>query len=157
MSDKKTNKETNYYLQDRYLSGEMNTDKISFDPDTSNRLYIDNSQESLKNKDNIQLLENEISKNLHIKDIIDNLPLERTINMPIQDVNKIYSFCMGLLQNGHELSKLTKIEMFSLVTDYINLNEKETKYFYRNLSVKFKSDLLDELRKAKLYKDNKLF
>ena len=44
-----------------------------------------------------------------------------------------------------------------MVTSYINLNEKETGYFYKNLSIKFKSDLLSELRTAKLYKDRRLF
>jgi len=155
--EKKTNKETNYYLQERYLSGEMNTDKISFEPDTSSRLYFDNSQESANKMVDLEELEKCIVSNETIKKIIDDIPLERTINLPIESVNKIYSYCMLLLKSNERLSKLTKIEMFSLITDYINLNEKETKYFYKNLSIKFKSDLLDELKKAKLYKDNKLF
>lgn len=155
--DKKTTKQTNYYLQDRYGSGELNTEKISFEPDTGNRMYNDNSQDSIVKKDLLQELHKEISKNSIICDIIDEIPIERTINLHIQNVNKIYSFCMLLLKTNSILSKLTKIEMFSLITDYINLNEKETRYFYRNLSIKFKADLLEELKKAKLYKSNKLF
>lgn len=155
--EKKSNKETNYYLQERYLSGEMNTDKISFEPDTGSRMYSDNSQDSVNKKEDLMELEKAIAGNEVIKKIIDDIPLERTINLPIENVNKIYSFCMLLLKSNEHLSKLTKIEMFSLITDYINLNEKETKYFWKNLSVKFKSDLLDELKKSGLYKDNKLF
>ena len=155
--DKKSNKQTNYYLQERYLSGEMNTEKISFEPDTGSRMYSDNSQDSITNKENLEELEKCIAGNEVIKKIIDDIPLERTINLPIESVNKIYSFCMIILKSNSHLSKLTKIEMFALITDYINLNEKETKYFYKNLSITFKADLLDELKKAKLYKDNKLF
>ena len=155
--DKKTNKETNYYLQERYLSGEMNTEKISFEPDKGNRMYSDNSQESITKKRDLEELESAILENATILEIIEDIPLERTINLPIQSVNKIYSFCMLLLKSNEHLSRLTKIEMFALITDYINLNEKETKYFYKNLSVKFKSDLLEELKKLNLYKDNKLF
>ncbi len=155
--EKKTNKETNYYLQGRYESGEMNTDKISFEPDTGSRMYSDNSQESLNNKENIEELETEIVNNETIKSLIDNVPLEGTINLPIETVNKIYSFCMILIKSNTRLSKLTKIEMFALITSYLNLDRKETRYFYRNLSIKFKADLLDELKKLNLYKDNKLF
>ena len=155
--DKKSNKETNYYLQERYLQGEMNTEKISFEPDTGSRMYSDNSQESVNKKEDLEQLEKAISGNETIKKIIDDIPLERTINLPIENVNKIYSFCMLLLKSNEHLSKLTKIEMFSLITDYINLNEKETRYFYKNLSIKFKGELLDELKKSGLYKDNKLF
>ena len=46
--------------------------------------------------------------------------------------------------------------MLSLIISYINLNKKETKYFYDNLSMKFKGDILRELEKLDLYKDNKL-
>ena len=157
LEDKKSNKETNYYLQDRYSSGELNVEKISFEPNTGNRMYCDNSQESLNNKYDIEELEKCISENITIKNIIDDIPLERTINLPIESVNKIYSFCMLLLKNNEHLKRLSKIEMFALITKYINLNEKETKYFWKNLSIKFKSDLLDELKKSNLYKDNKLF
>jgi len=155
--DKKTTKETNYYLQDRYSSGEINTGKISFEPDTGSRMYSDNSQDAINKKADLEELDKSICSNETIKSIIDNIPLERTINLPIESVNKIYSYCMLLMKNNTHLSRLSKIEMFSLITDYINLNEKETKYFYKNLSIKFKSDLLDELKKANLYKDNKLF
>lgn len=156
-NEKKSNKETNYYLQGRYENGELNTTEISFEPDTGSRMYSDNSQESVNKKADLEELDELISKNEIIKNIIDNIPLERTINLPIENVNKIYSFCMIIQKSNEQLSKLSKIEMFSLITDYINLNEKETKYFYKNLSIKFKSDLLDELKKSKLYKDNKLF
>jgi hypothetical protein len=158
MSDeKKSNKQTNYYLQGRYESGELNTDKISFEPDTGSRMYSDNSQDSVNKQASLLELEKEIVGNSMIKKIIDDIPLERTINLPIENVNKIYAFCMLLLKNNEHLTKLTKIEMFALITEYINLNEKETKYFYKNLSVKFKDSLLTELKKANLYKDNKLF
>ena len=150
-------KKTNYYLQQRYLSGELNTEKISFEPDTGSKMYTDNSQESLSKKTDLLELETAIVSNETIKNIIDEIPLERTINLPIEKVNKIYSYCMLLLNSNTHLSRLSKIEMFSLITSYINLNEKETKYFYKNLSIKFKSDLLDELKQANLYKDNKLF
>ena len=155
--DKKSNKQTNYYLQERYLSGEMNTTAISFEPDTGSKMYSDNSQESVNRKIDLEELETSIQENETIKKIIDDIPLERTINLPIEKVNKIYAYCMILLKTNVHLSRLTKIEMFALITDYINLNEKETKYFYKNLSIKFKGELLDELKNAKLYKDNKLF
>lgn len=158
MSDeKKSNKQTNYYLQERYLSGEMNTTAISFEPDTGSKMYSDNSQESVNRKIDLEELETSIQDNETIKQIIDSIPLERTINLPIEKVNKIYAYCMILLKTNKHLSRLTKIEMFALITDYINLNEKETKYFYKNLSIKFKGELLDELKNANLYKDNKLF
>lgn len=158
MSDeKKSNKKTNYYLQERYLSGEMNTTAISFEPDTGSKMYSDNSQESVNRKIDLEELETSIQDNETIKQIIDDIPLERTINLPIEKVNKIYAYCMILLKTNKHLSRLTKIEMFALITDYINLNEKETKYFYKNLSIKFKGELLDELKNANLYKDNKLF
>ena len=151
------NKKTNYYLQERYLSGELNTDKISFEPDTGNRMYNDNSQDSITKKEEIEELHKEIVNNSTINKIISDIPLERTVNLHIESVNKIYAYCMLIMKTNIRLKKLTKIEMFSLITSYINTNEKETKYFYRNLSIKFKSDLLDELKDAKLYKDNKLF
>lgn len=158
MSDeKKSNKQTNYYLQERYLSGEMNTTSISFEPDTGSKMYSDNSQESVNRRIDLEELEVSIQENETIKQIIDDIPLERTINLPIEKVNKIYAYCMILLKTNKHLSRLTKIEMFALITDYINLNEKETKYFYKNLSIKFKGELLDELKNANLYKDNKLF
>lgn len=155
--EKKSNKQTNYYLQERYLSGEMNTTSISFEADTGSKMYSDNSQESVNRKIDLEELEISIQENETIKKIIDDIPLERTINLPIDKVNKIYAYCMILLKSNKHLSRLTKIEMFDLITDYINLNEKETKYFYKNLSIKFKGELLDELKKSNLYKDNKLF
>jgi hypothetical protein len=47
--------------------------------------------------------------------------------------------------------------MFDLITSYLNLDEKEVKYFHKNLSIKFKKDLLEELENIGLYKSNKLF
>tara|TARA_R110000737_G_scaffold151084_1_gene180391 strand:+ start:1740 stop:2243 length:504 start_codon:yes stop_codon:yes gene_type:complete len=154
---KSANKQTNYYLQERYLSGEMNTEQISFEPDTGSKMYSNNSQESVTKRADLEELELAIVGNVTIKKIIDAIPPERTINLPIEDVNKIYSFCMILLKKNAHLTRLTKIEMFDLITSYINLNEKEEKYFYKNLSIKFKADLLDELTNAKLYKNNRLF
>jgi len=156
--DKKpTTKQSNYYLQSRYDNGELNIEPISFEPDTGSRMYSDNSQESVNKKEDLEELDLQISNNSMIKKLIDDIPLERTINLPIESVNKIYAFCMLLLKNNKRLSRLTKTDMFALITDYINLNEKEERYFYKNLSIKFKGELLDELKKANLYKSNKLF
>tara|TARA_R110000796_G_scaffold153583_3_gene270166 strand:+ start:8778 stop:9260 length:483 start_codon:yes stop_codon:yes gene_type:complete len=151
------NKQTNYYLQDRYASGELNTEEISFEPDKSSRLYTDNSQESVIKQGDLEELDRLIVSNSKIHKIIEDIPTERTINLSIENVNKIYAFCMIILKTNDRLIKLTKVEMFALITDYINLNEKEEKYFYKNLSIKFKGELLDELKKANLYKSNKLF
>jgi hypothetical protein len=156
-TEKLTTKETNYYLQQRYLSAELNTDKISFEPDSSNRMYNDNSQDSFIKHEQIIELDKCFQENEELKQIIDNLPLEKTIYLSIPEANKIYQFCDNLLKTNKHLSILTKVEMFSLLTEYINLNEKETKYFYDNLSNKFKSDLIKELRNNKLYKNNRLF
>ena len=151
------NKETNYYLQQRYLTGELNTDKISFEPDSGNKMYNDNSQESQIKREYIVELDNCIQNNETIKNIIDNIPLERTINLPILSVNKLYLFCVKSMKTNPILTSMSHIEMFALITSYLNLNEKETSYFYSNLSIKFKSILLEELKKNKLYKNNRLF
>jgi hypothetical protein len=155
--DKNPNIETNYYLQQRYDSGELNTEQISFETDTASPMYSDHNQETVNKKANIEELDRCISSNTAILNIIDSIPNEKTINLSIEHVNKIYSFCMLLLKNNEILSSLTKIEMFDLITSYLNLNDKEVKYFHKNLSIIFKSELLDELTQQGLYKNNKLF
>ena len=155
--DKNPNIETNYYLQQRYASGELNTEVISFEADTASPIYSDHNQDTIIKKRNIEELEKCIRSNTKILDIIDNIPQEKTIHLGIEEVNKIYSFCMITLKNNKVLNTLTKIEMFDLITTYLNLNDKEVKYFHKNLSITFKSELLDELKDQGLYKSNKLF
>lgn len=155
--DKNPNIETNYYLQQRYAAGELHTDSISFEPDTGSPMYSDHNQDTIIKKKNLEELDRCLCSNNTILEIIDSIPTEKTINMSVEQVNKIYSFCMLLLKNNKLLSSLTKIEMFDLITDYLNLNDKEVKYFHKNLSITFKSELLDELKEQGLYKNNKLF
>ena len=92
----KSNKETNYYLQQRYLSAEMNTDKISFEPDTTSRMYSDNSQESVQRSDLLKELDLCIRENKKVYKIVKSIPVDKTINLGLIEVNTIYSFCIGL-------------------------------------------------------------
>ena len=100
------NKQTNYYLQDRYASGELNTEEISFEPDKSSRLYTDNSQESVIKQGDLEELDRLIVSNSKIHKIIEDIPTERTINLSIENVNKIYAFCMIILKTNDRLINL---------------------------------------------------
>jgi hypothetical protein len=155
--DKNPNIGTNYYLQQRYDAGELNTEVISFEADTASPIYSDHNQDTILKKRNIEELEKCIRANTKIVDIIDAIPVEKTIHLGIEEVNKIYSFCMLTLKSNDILKHLTRIEMFDLITTYLNLNDKEVKYFHKNLSITFKSELLEELSEQGLYRRNKLF
>ena len=154
---KNTNKDTNYYIQQRYNSGELNNDKISYEPDESHSLHVDHGHESIQKKTNIEIIDNLIQRESVIKEIVDKLtPDTRTI-FTIEETNKVYSFCMLQIKKNTSLENLTIIEMFDLITSYLNLSKKETEAFYRNLSITHKSTLLEALAINGLYKSNKLF
>ena len=154
---KNPNIDTNYYIQRRYDNAEMDTSEISFIPDTGSVMYTDYSHDSVYKLDNLKLLSECIDNNSTIKAIVDKIPNGRVINMTVEEVNKLYSFCMILRQKNEKIAELTKVEVFDLVTDYLNLDEKEVKNFHKNLSIKFKTELLDELEELGLYKNNRLF
>lgn len=154
---KNPNIDTNYYLQRRYESGEIETGDISFEPDTSSPIHVDYNQETVLKGINIENLNTRILESTEIKSIIDNIPVGKTVILTVENVNKIYSFCLNLLKTDELLKDLTKVEMFDLITSYLNLEEKEVRYFYKNLSIRFKSELLAELEKQGMYKSNRLF
>lgn len=154
---KNPNIDTNYYMQRRYDNAEMDTTDISFEPDTGSVMYADYSHDSIYKLDNLKLLSEYIDNNCTIKAIVDKIPNGRVVNLTVEEVNKLYSFCMILQQKNSKIAELTKVEVFDLVTDYLNLDEKEVKNFHKNLSIKFKTELLDELEELGLYKNNRLF
>lgn len=154
---KNPNIDTNYYLQRRYDNAEMETNDISFEPDTGSVMHVDYSHDSIYKLEKLNELNNCIEANMAIKSIVEEIPVNKIVNLSIENVNKIYSFCMILREKNKILGELNKMEMFDLVTSYLNLDEKETSYFYKNLSIKFKQSLLEELEDAGLYKNNKLF
>jgi hypothetical protein len=157
--EENNNIKTNYYLQQRYHSGELNTDKISFTPDESSTMHIDHGQDTLKKKFNIELLHKYIQEDSAVNELIEDLQPGEKVNLDIVTTNKIYSFCMLLLKKDDELGKLNKIEMFDLITSYLNLDpdKKEVHAFYSSLSTTHKTDLLTALADNKLIKLNKLF
>ena len=158
------NKDTNYYLQQRYYSGEMNTEKISFESDTTNRMFNDNSQESLSKGKDIEALDKLINMNEKVKTIIDDLQKDsdgeyvtKTTRFTVENANIFYAYCMLTMKTDERLKKLMLIEKFDIITSYLNLNDKECGYFQKNLSLKFQEELLNEVYRLKLRTNNKLF
>ena len=146
---------TNYFLQQRYYNGEMNTDKISFDPDTSARMHTDYSQETLKTQLLTEVLQSHIDKDKEIYRLISEIPQEGTVRIPMDVANKLYLYCINLIPIEYEFSRMGKFDMLTVLVGYINLTEKETKYFYNSLSTDFRKELLKELRSHNLYRKRK--
>ena len=142
-----------YYNENRYFDADVTAEEIKLEVDTSSPVYTDYEHGTIEKQESIKILEDYISKDSTIRDIIDSIPdaeEKKRVVINIENTNKIYGFAVLKL----EKEEYTKIEIFDICTSYLRIEPID---FYNKLSIKFKEQLLKELEAAGMYKSNSLF
>jgi len=131
----------------------MTSEEIKLEIDTSSPVYTDYEHDTIEKQESIKILEDYISKDSTVRDIVDKIPNaeeKKRVVITIEETNKIYGFaCIKLEQHEY-----TKIEIFDICTTYLQIEPID---FYNKLSIKFKEQLLKELEAAGMYKSNSLW